>query len=98
MPEAAQVALNQVGLTVDDIDLFIPHQANLRIIEAIGDRLGIPPEKVYINVDKYGNTSAATTIVALDEAIQEGRAKPGDLILMVTFGAGLTWGSTVIKL
>lgn len=98
MPEAAQHALNLAGLTVDDIDLLIPHQANMRIIEAVGDRLGIPREKVFVNVDKYGNTSAATTIIALDEAIREERAKPGDLVLMVTFGAGLTWGSTVIRL
>jgi len=98
MPEAAQRALDMAGLTIDEIDLFIPHQANMRIIEAVGDRLGIPPEKVYINVDRYGNTSAATTIVALDEAIRERWVKPGDVVLLVTFGAGLTWGSTVIKL
>jgi 3-oxoacyl-[acyl-carrier-protein] synthase-3 len=98
MPEAAQRALDMAGLTIDEIDLFIPHQANMRIIEAVGDRLGIPSEKVYINVDRYGNTSAATTIVALDEAIRERRVKPGDVVLLVTFGAGLTWGSTVIKL
>lgn len=98
MPEAAQRVLDLAGVTIDDIDLFIPHQANARIIEAVRDRLGFDPEKVYVNVDKYGNTSAATTIIALDEAIREGRAKTGDLILMVTFGAGLTWGSTVIRL
>ena len=98
MPEAAQRALDLAGMTVADIDLFIPHQANSRIIEAVGDRLGIDREKVYVNVDKYGNTSAATTIVALDEAIRENRAKSGNLILLVTFGAGLTWGSTVIRL
>jgi 3-oxoacyl-[acyl-carrier-protein] synthase-3 len=98
MPEAAQRALDMVGMTVDDIDLLIPHQANIRIIEAVGERLGIDPKKVYINVDKYGNTSAATTIVALDEALQSGRVKSGDLVLLVTFGAGLTWGSTLIKI
>lgn len=98
MPEAAQRALSKANLSVEDIDLLIPHQANLRIIEAVGDRLGVPREKVYINVDKYGNTSAATVIIALDEAIQDGRAKPGDLILLVTFGAGLTWGSTLLRL
>lgn len=98
MPEAAQRALDMAGFTVDDVDLLIPHQANMRIIEAVGDRLGIPREKVYVNVDKYGNTSAATIMIALDEAIHEGRAKSGNLILMVTFGAGLTWGSAVIKL
>ena len=98
MPESAQRVLEQSGLTIDDIDLLIPHQANLRIIEAVGERLGIPREKVYVNVDKYGNTSAATVIIALDEAIREGRAKQGDNILLVTFGAGLTWGSTLLKL
>ena len=98
MPEAAQRVLRQANLNVDEIDLLIPHQANLRIIEAVGDRLGVPREKVYVNVDKYGNTSAATVIIALDEAIREGRAKPGDLILLVTFGAGLTWGSTLLRL
>ena len=98
MPEAAERALKKADVNVDDIDLLIPHQANLRIIEAVGQRLGVPREKVYVNVDKYGNTSAATVIIALDEAIQEGRAKPEDLILLVTFGAGLTWGSTLLRL
>ena len=98
MPEAAQRVLCQANVSIEDIDLLIPHQANLRIIEAVGDRLGVPREKVYINVDKYGNTSAATVIIALDEAIREGRAKPGDLLLLVTFGAGLTWGSTLLRL
>ena len=98
MPEAAQHVLGLAGVTIDEITLFIPHQANLRIIEAVGDRLGIATEKVYINVDKYGNTSAATTIVALDEAIHEERVTSGDLVLLVTFGAGLTWGGTVIKI
>ncbi len=98
MPEAAERTLKKANVSVDDIDLLIPHQANLRIIEAVGHRLGVPREKVYVNVDKYGNTSAATVIIALDEAIQEGRAKPGDLVLLVTFGAGLTWGSTLIRL
>ncbi len=98
MPEAAQRVLRQAGVTVEEIDLLIPHQANLRIIEAVGDRLGIAREKVYINVEKYGNTSAATVIIALDEAIREGRAKPGHLVLLVTFGAGVTWGSTLLRL
>lgn len=98
MPEAAERALKKADISVDEIDLLIPHQANLRIIEAVGQRLGVPREKVYVNVDKYGNTSAATVIIALDEAIQQGRAKPDDLILLVTFGAGLTWGSTLLRL
>lgn len=98
MPEAAERVLKRANISVDDVDLLIPHQANLRIIEAVGHRLGVPREKVYVNVDKYGNTSAATVIIALDEAIREGRAKPDDLILLVTFGAGLTWGSTLLRL
>lgn len=98
MPAAAQRVLRKANVSVEEIDLLIPHQANLRIIEAVGDRLGVPREKVYVNVDKYGNTSAATVIIALDEAIREGCAKPGDLILLVTFGAGVTWGSTLLQL
>lgn len=98
MPEAAQRVLRKANVSVDEIDLLIPHQANLRIIEAVGHRLGVPKEKVFVNVDKYGNTSAATVIIALDEAIRQGRAKPGDLILLVTFGSGLTWGSTLLRL
>ena len=98
MPEAAGRVLKRANISVDEVDLLIPHQANLRIIEAVGHRLGVPREKVYVNVDKYGNTSAATVIIALDEAIREGRAKPDDLILLVTFGAGLTWGSTLLRL
>lgn len=98
MPEAAERVLKQANVSVDEVDLLIPHQANLRIIEAVGHRLGVPREKVYVNVDKYGNTSAATVIIALDEAIREGVAKPDDLILLVTFGAGLTWGSTLLRL
>lgn len=98
MPAAAQRVLRKANVSVEEIDLLIPHQANLRIIEAVGDRLGVPREKVYVNVDKYGNTSAATVIIALDEAIREGCAKPGDLILLVTFGAGVTWGSTLLRL
>ena len=98
MYEAARHVLKQANLTIDDVDLFIPHQANIRIIEAVGERLRMPPEKVYVNVHKYGNTSAATVIVALDEAIREGRVGPGDIVLLSTFGGGLTWGGTVLKL
>ena len=86
-----------VGLTDKDIDLYIPHQANLRIIEAVAKKAGIAREKVYINVHKYGNMSAATTIVALDEAYQEGRVKKGNLVELVAFGAGLTWGGCFLK-
>jgi 3-oxoacyl-[acyl-carrier-protein] synthase III len=75
----------------------IPHQANLRIIEAIGERLGIPREKVFVNVDRYGNTSAASVGIALDEANRSGRVKRGDYVLMVVFGGGLTWASTIVE-
>ena len=98
MPEAAQKTLDTAGVSIDQIDLVIPHQANSRIIEAVVDRIGIDPEKMYVNVNQYGNTSAASVIVALDEAISEGQAKVGDLILLTVFGAGLTWGSALIRL
>jgi 3-oxoacyl-[acyl-carrier-protein] synthase-3 len=97
MLKAARKALDDAGLTTDDIACVIPHQANLRIIEAIADRLKIPLEKVYVNLDKYGNTSAAAVAIALDEANRSGRIKAGDYILMVVFGGGLTWASTVIE-
>jgi 3-oxoacyl-[acyl-carrier-protein] synthase-3 len=97
MLSAAQKALDQAGLTIDDISCVIPHQANLRIIEGIADRLKIPIERFYVNLDKYGNTSAAAVAIALDEANRSGRIKPGDFILMVVFGGGLTWASTIIE-
>ena len=98
MPEAAQKALDVAGVSIDQVDLVIPHQANSRIIEAVVDRIGIDPKKMYVNVNQYGNTSAASVIVALDEAIREGHAKTGDLVLLTVFGAGLTWGSTLLRL
>jgi len=98
MYESALKVLGQAGLTIDDVDLFIPHQANIRIMEAVGERLGMPSEKIYVNIHKYGNTSATTVIVALDEAIREGRVESGDIVLFSTFGGGLTWAGTVIKL
>ncbi len=97
MLRAAKKALEQAGLTINDIACVIPHQANLRIIEAIADRLGIPVERFYVNLDRYGNTSAAAVAIALDEANRTGRIKAGDYILMVVFGGGLTWASTVIE-
>jgi 3-oxoacyl-[acyl-carrier-protein] synthase III len=97
MLSAAQKALDQAGLRIEDISCVIPHQANLRIIEAIASRLRIPVEKFYVNLDKYGNTSAAAVAIALDEANRSGRIKAGDYILMVVFGGGLTWASTVIE-
>jgi 3-oxoacyl-[acyl-carrier-protein] synthase-3 len=97
MLSASRKALEQAGLTIDDIACVIPHQANLRIIEGIADRLKIPVEKFYVNLDKYGNTSAAAVAIALDEANRSGRIKSGDYILMVVFGGGLTWASTIIE-
>jgi len=97
MLSAAQKALEQAGLRIEDIACVIPHQANMRIIEGIADRLGIPLEKFYVNLDRYGNTSAAAVAIALDEANRSGRIKSGDYILMVVFGGGLTWASTVIE-
>jgi 3-oxoacyl-[acyl-carrier-protein] synthase-3 len=97
MLAAARKAIDQAGLTVDDIACVIPHQANLRIIESIGERLGIPREKVFVNVDRYGNTSAAAVAIALDEANRSGRIKSGDYVLMVVFGGGLTWASTIVE-
>lgn len=97
MADAADQALLRAGLTGEDIDLFIPHQANLRIIEATAKYAKVPMEKVYVNVDRYGNMSSATVPIALDEALELGRVKEGDTILMVAFGAGFTWASSVIR-
>lgn len=97
MLSAAQKALELAGLSINDIACVIPHQANLRIIEGIADRLKIPIERFYVNLDRYGNTSAAAVAIALDEANRSGRIKSGDYVLMVVFGGGLTWASTVIE-
>lgn len=97
MLEAAQQALQMAGLTAADVSLVIPHQANARIISAIADRLNLPIERVFMNLDKYGNTSAATIPVALDEANKAGRLKKGDVILLVAFGGGFTWASSVVR-
>ncbi|MEM7417352.1 MAG: beta-ketoacyl-ACP synthase III [Gemmatimonadota bacterium] len=98
MADACERALEKAGITADDITLLVPHQANIRIIEATAKKAGVPMDKVFVNVDKYGNMSSATVPVALDEAIEQGRVGPGDLILTVAFGAGLTWGAMVIRL
>jgi 3-oxoacyl-[acyl-carrier-protein] synthase-3 len=90
-------ALANAGLTADDMDLFIPHQANLRIIEAASKRLNLPPEKVFVNIQDYGNTSAAAIPIALCEAIDQGRVYPGAHLGMVAFGAGLTWAAAVVQ-
>ena len=97
MCQASEQALEIAGLSKEDITLIIPHQANLRIIQAIADRLGLPHDKAFINLDKYGNTSAATIPVALDEAHRAGRLKKGDIVLLVAFGGGFTWASSVVR-
>jgi 3-oxoacyl-[acyl-carrier-protein] synthase III len=97
MADACDQALQRAGLTGADIDLMIPHQANIRIIEATAKHAGMPMDKVYVNVDRYGNTSAASVAIALDEAVRTGRVQPGMRVLLVAFGAGFTWASTVVK-
>lgn len=97
MGEACCKVLDEVGMTPDDVDLFVPHQANLRIIDSAAKRLGLPPEKVFVNVQKYGNTSGGSIPIALSEAVAEGRLKPGMTVLTVGFGAGLVWGSNIIR-
>ena len=97
MEEAALAALKANGAEISDIDLFVPHQANARIINAAAQRLGLPKERVVVNIDRFGNTSAASIPMALDGAVREGRLKPGNLILMVAFGGGLTWGSALVR-
>ena len=97
MVQAAKDALERCGLTIDDVDCIIPHQANRRIIEAIGQRLGAPVEKYFVNIEKYGNMSAASVVVALDEAVKSGFVKKGDIVLMIAFGGGFTWGASVME-
>lgn len=97
MSSATEAVLAKAGVDKENIDLFIPHQANIRIIQSAMERLHLPSEKVVINVDKYANTSAASVPLALAEAAEEGRIKEGDTVLMVGFGGGLTWGSAVLK-
>jgi len=97
MADAASRALESAGITGDQVDLLVPHQANLRIIEATASHANIAMDRVYVNVDRYGNTSSASIPIALDEARRAGRLKPGMTVLLVTFGAGFTWGSMVLK-
>jgi 3-oxoacyl-[acyl-carrier-protein] synthase III len=97
MADAADRALDGARLTGSDIDLLIPHQANVRIIEATAKHSGIPMDKVYVNVDRYGNTSSASIPIALNEAIESGRVKDGSTVMMVAFGAGFTWASMVVR-
>ena len=95
--DVSREVLGHAGLTPDDVAWFIPHQANQRIIDAVGERLGIPAERCYVNIDRYGNTSAASIPIALDEAVRAGKVERGDVILMAAFGAGLTWAASAVR-
>ena len=95
MEESLRHALDTAGLTAADLDVVIPHQANQRIIDATRERLGVPVEKVVMNIERYGNTSSASIPISLDEVVRSGRLKPGDRLGMVAFGGGATWGATV---
>ncbi|HEY8960895.1 MAG TPA: 3-oxoacyl-[acyl-carrier-protein] synthase III C-terminal domain-containing protein, partial [Luteolibacter sp.] len=97
MKEAAEKVIERANLKPEDIACVIPHQANLRIIDAIADRLAVPNERVFVNLHKYGNTSAAAVAIALDEANRSGAFKRGDNIVLVVFGAGLTWAAAAIR-
>lgn len=97
MCESSEQALADAGVSLDDVALVVPHQANVRIIEAVARRLELPMERFFVNLDRYGNTSAASVPIALYEAAQAGRIAPGDLVLLTAFGGGLTWGSAVVR-
>ena len=98
MPEVARSVLERNGTKIEDIDLLVPHQANRRINEFVAQKLQLPPEKVVHNIQRYGNTTAASIPLALSEAVEQGRAKKGDLILMAAFGSGFTWGASLLRL
>ena len=97
LEEVARETLSAHSLTVNDVDLYVPHQANIRILRAVAERLQLPMEKVFMNIDRYGNTSAASIPLALDEAVKAGRIKEGSLVMIGAFGAGLTWASALIR-
>jgi 3-oxoacyl-[acyl-carrier-protein] synthase III len=97
MAEVTREVVERAGLELGDIDQIVPHQANLRIINAVAERLGLNPEKVFVNIDRYGNTSAASVPIALDEAVESGRIHDNDLVLLTACGGGLTWGSSLLR-
>ncbi|MAE30752.1 MAG: hypothetical protein CMO43_04005 [Verrucomicrobiales bacterium] len=97
MTTAGREAMARCEIGIDRIKCIIPHQANMRILKAVGDRLGATEEQLFSNLERYGNTSAASVAIALDEAVQQGDVQRGDLILLLVFGAGLTWGAAVIE-
>ncbi|MDQ4070081.1 MAG: ketoacyl-ACP synthase III [Actinomycetota bacterium] len=95
--DSARATLDQAGLTADHVDLFVPHQANVRIIDAAATKLGVPPQRTFVNIDRYGNTSAASVPIALAEAADAGRLRAGDLVLLSGFGAGMSWASALLR-
>jgi 3-oxoacyl-[acyl-carrier-protein] synthase-3 len=97
MEEVSRNVLEKAQLSLDQIDLFIPHQANQRITEAVRERLGLSPEKVFCNISRVGNTSSASIPICIDECVRGGRLKKGDLVLMSAFGAGVTWGAVLMR-
>jgi len=97
MEEISRLVAERAGVELEEIDLFVPHQANLRIISAVAERLGLPPEKVFTNIDRYGNTSAASVPIALDEALEQGRIHDGNIVMLNACGGGLTWGANLIR-
>jgi len=96
-PEVIDEALARAGHRLDEVALIVPHQANRRIGDAVAERLGLPPEKVFQNIDRYGNTTAASIPIALTEARDQGLIEPGDLVVLAAFGSGFAWGATVIR-
>jgi 3-oxoacyl-[acyl-carrier-protein] synthase-3 len=96
-PEVIHEALNDAGISIEEVDLVIPHQANLRITEAVAQRLGIGMDKMYSNIHKFGNTTAATIPICLSEAYEEGRIKEGTMLALASFGSGFTWASSLVK-
>ena len=95
--EVCEEALAHNNVTLDDIKIIVPHQANLRILQGVAKRLDVPMDKIYVNIERYGNISSATVPIALDEAVKDGTIRPGDLVLLAAFGGGLTWGSSLIR-
>jgi 3-oxoacyl-[acyl-carrier-protein] synthase-3 len=97
MEEVSRLVAERAGVKLEEIDLFVPHQANQRIISAVAERLGMPEEKVFTNIDRYGNTSAASVPIALDEAIEKGRIAENNIVMLNACGGGLTWGANLIR-
>ena len=97
MEEVSRLVAERAGVKLEEIDLFVPHQANMRIISAVAERLGMPPEKVFTNIERYGNTSAASVPIALDEALEQGRIHDNSLVMLNACGGGLTWGANLVR-